>query len=185
MSRAPLIRIKLQEGSELRNHTLNLDVQANKFVANHLTQPFVKELEFKGGLIQIDSDTTNGVLYFSSNQLEDNYVRGGDASLIYVQGLQIKAYDNKFFKSGSIDTTWYSYEPLWEVYQAQGTDMGFFGSLKKNQVKKALVQAGIYANNYVYFDREFDEMDRNNDTLITYEEFKQYVNLNMGNDNTN
>ena len=51
----------MQAGSELRNHTINLDVSANQFVANHLTQPFVKELEYKGGLIEIESDTTNGV----------------------------------------------------------------------------------------------------------------------------
>ena len=61
MLRSPLIRIKMQAGSELRNHTINLDVSANQFVANHLTQPFVKELEYKGGLIEIESDTTNGV----------------------------------------------------------------------------------------------------------------------------
>ena len=54
------------------------------------------------------------------------------------------------------------------------------GCLKKNQIKKALIQAGIDAVDVV---QAFDEMDRNGDNLITYEEFRYYVNHIMGNDN--
>ena len=51
------------------------------------------------------------------------------------------------------------------------------GCLKRHQIRGALIAAGIEAVDVV---QAFDEMDRNRDNLITYEEFRYYVGIVMG-----
>lgn len=68
----------------------------------------------------------------------------------------------------------YSEEPLWEIFQEQGPELG---CLKRHQIRGALIAAGIETVDVV---KAFDEMDRNRDNLITYEEFRYYVGVVMG-----
>lgn len=63
----------------------------------------------------------------------------------------------------------YTQEPLYKIFMAQGPELG---CLKRNQIKKALIQAEVEVEDVV---SAYDEMDRNNDNLITYEEFRYYV----------
>ena len=104
---SPLIRLELTAGSELRVSPVILHVERNDFLANHLVQPWIPVGEFQGGLLQLESVTTNAELNFNSNQFDDNYVRGGDTALIYVQGPRIIAHGNTFYRSGALDTTTY------------------------------------------------------------------------------
>ena len=47
-------------------------------------------------------------VYFTSNKFDDNYVRGGDAGLIFVKGPHMIAKNNLFRRSGQLDTFYYT-----------------------------------------------------------------------------
>ena len=68
----------------------------------------------------------------------------------------------------------YSSEPLWDIFCAQNPELG---CLKRNQIRAALIAAGIDCVDVV---TAFDEIDRNRDNLITYEEFRHYVGVVKG-----
>ena len=68
----------------------------------------------------------------------------------------------------------YSGEPLWQIFCDQDPELG---CLKRNQITTALIAAGINAVDVV---KTFDEIDRNRDNLVTYEEFRYYVGVIQG-----
>ena len=68
----------------------------------------------------------------------------------------------------------YTGEPLWLIFCDQKPELG---CLKRNQVRGALIAAGINAVDVV---KTFDEIDRNRDNLVTYEEFRYYVGVVQG-----
>ena len=46
-------------------------------------------------------------IQFTLNRFDDNYVRGGDAGLVYVKGGKFIAKSNIFYRSGQLDTFYY------------------------------------------------------------------------------
>lgn len=109
---SPLVRIKIRSGAENMLIPVQVIFEKNDFLANYLVQPWIntETSRFSGALLSIncESETTNADLHFNLNRFDDNFVRGGDAALIYVQGPSVKADSNIFFRSGSLDTFMYN-----------------------------------------------------------------------------
>ena len=89
---------------------------------------------------------------------------------------QIKRQKPKANQPYQVDHGLYNYseEPLWEVFQQQGPELG---CLNRQKARYALSAAGLEPIDTV---KAFGEMDRNNDNLVTYEEFRYYVGVVIG-----
>ena len=86
---------------------------------------------------------------------------------------------NKFRTPEKAPLQIYNYEdePLWDIFHAQEPE---HGTLRRKQVTKALIQAGIDVEDVV---SAFDEIDKNRDDLVTYEELRYYVRTFLGEEN--
>ena len=80
---------------------------------------------------------------------------------------------NDYSEPHSAEPKWqlydYSQEPLYKIFMAQKPELG---CLRREQISKALIAAKCDADKVV---QAFDEMDRDRNKLITYEEFRYYV----------
>ena len=99
--------MKLSTGVDKSLLPVDVHIAGNTFVGNHLVQPWVEEAHFKGGILEIDAVETNTQVQISGNLFDDNYVRGGEAGLIYIKGPKIITKNNSYYRSGSLDTTRY------------------------------------------------------------------------------
>ena len=101
---SPLIRVKLTN-TAVRSEIIKVTVEKNSFIANHMVQPWISAQEYKGALLDISAVETDTHVVLDQNSFDDNFVRGGYTSLIYIQGPKITATSNIFYRSGQLDTT--------------------------------------------------------------------------------
>lgn len=67
-------------------------------------QPFIKSQEFKGALLQLESETLYCQVNWERNKVDDSYALGGDISMVYIEGAILNATSNLFRRTGHLNT---------------------------------------------------------------------------------
>ena len=88
----------------------NTTFEGNSFIGIQTVVPFIGNQDFKGSLIQFESETRHARLILIENEFEDDYIRGNTAaSLIYAYGGAVTAEANIFIRCGHFNNTYFSY----------------------------------------------------------------------------